>query len=118
MKLIRNHLHIQNLKASSFVNWQRQKARHMSTSGHYKSYDKFRLFLIPFSGWTFYGLLIALLILQFDWRILVIFVWRRFAAETSDFVEKYFTPPGKRFVLDLSFARAGSSIVTTAILYI
>lgn len=56
---------------SSFHDWHVQKARHMSTSGHYKAYDKFRLFLIPFSGLLFNGLFIALLVLRFDWRILV-----------------------------------------------
>ena len=56
---------------ASFSEWQSQKVRHMSTASHYKFYDKFRLFIIPFSGWIFYGLLITLLILQFDWRILL-----------------------------------------------
>jgi cellulose synthase/poly-beta-1,6-N-acetylglucosamine synthase-like glycosyltransferase len=55
----------------SFGQWQTQKIRHMSTATQYKFKDKFRLFLIPFSGIVFYGTLIALLILQFDWRILL-----------------------------------------------
>ena len=55
----------------TFGDWTTQKTRHMSTAAHYKISDKFRLFLFPFSGLAFYGLLITLLILQFDWRILL-----------------------------------------------
>ncbi|TAH42261.1 MAG: glycosyltransferase [Bacteroidetes bacterium] len=56
---------------SGFSEWQNQKVRHMSTASHYKFYDKFRLFMVPFSGWVFYGLLITLLVLELDWRILL-----------------------------------------------
>ncbi len=55
----------------SFSEWFTQKKRHLSTSRYYKSSDKFSLFLKNGSVIFFYLLLITLLILQYDWRLLV-----------------------------------------------
>ncbi|HNQ61626.1 MAG TPA: glycosyltransferase [Bacteroidia bacterium] len=55
----------------SYSEWRTQKIRHMSTAAQYKFGDKFQLFIMPFSGLLFYGLLVTLAILQFDWRILL-----------------------------------------------
>ncbi|MBP6335684.1 MAG: hypothetical protein KA444_09455, partial [Bacteroidia bacterium] len=55
----------------TFSAWLKQKSRHMSTSAHYKMLDKFKLFLFPFSGFVFYASLITLLVLRFEWRILL-----------------------------------------------
>lgn len=55
----------------TFGEWFRQKRRHQSTAKFYKPRHKFQLFMIPFSGFLFYGALITLLFNGFDWRILV-----------------------------------------------
>lgn len=53
--------------------WIKQKRRHLSAAAYYKKDDKIRLFLEPFSRVSYYGLLIALLIMLASWPI-VLFV--------------------------------------------
>ncbi len=51
--------------------WFSQKKRHMSTAGHYKGSHKFFLFMNSCSSLLFYMLLITLLILRFEWKLLL-----------------------------------------------
>jgi poly-beta-1,6-N-acetyl-D-glucosamine synthase len=55
----------------TFNSWMKQKSRHFSTSRYYKPRHKLMLFTSFFSNMLFYILLITLLILRFDWRILL-----------------------------------------------
>ncbi len=55
----------------TFGEWFTQKKRHMSTARHYKGKHQFFLLINSGSLILFYLLLIALLILRFEWRILV-----------------------------------------------
>lgn len=55
----------------TFGGWFAQKKRHMSTSGEYKLGHKFTLFLNYSTSLLFFILLTTLLILQYDWRILL-----------------------------------------------
>ena len=55
----------------TFSEWFTQKKRHMSTSGHYKTGYKIVLFINYSTSLLFYLLLLALLILKFEWRILL-----------------------------------------------
>ena len=55
----------------TFSTWFAQKKRHMSTAKYYKGSHKFSLALQNGSSLVFYLLLIALLILRFEWRILL-----------------------------------------------
>ncbi|MBP6532277.1 MAG: glycosyltransferase [Bacteroidia bacterium] len=55
----------------TFSQWFAQKKRHMSTARHYKSGHQFFLLMNSGSLILFYLLLITLLILRFEWRILV-----------------------------------------------
>lgn len=55
----------------SFGTWLSQKARHMSTAKLYKGGHRFYLVLANGSVVGFYLLLIVLLVLHFDWRMIV-----------------------------------------------
>lgn len=55
----------------TFSGWFTQKKRHMSTSKYYKLSHMFSLVLQNGSALIFYSLLIVLLILRFEWRILL-----------------------------------------------
>ena len=55
----------------TFSEWFKQKRRHMSTAKYYKWSHKFSLAMQSGSTLIFYLLLIALLILRFEWRILL-----------------------------------------------
>ena len=55
----------------TFGEWFRQKARHIGTGRYYKGMHKFLLFMNSFSGILFFISLIALLILRYDWRIVL-----------------------------------------------
>jgi len=55
----------------SFSDWFKQKRRHMSTGKYYKTSHKISLSIQNGSAFLFYALLIALLILRFEWRILL-----------------------------------------------
>ncbi|HUW93641.1 MAG TPA: glycosyltransferase, partial [Bacteroidales bacterium] len=52
---------------ASFEEWVRQKRRHFTTAKYYKSSDKLRLFMEPFSRISYYGLLTALIIMLTSW---------------------------------------------------
>ena len=54
-----------------FSDWFSQKKRHLSTGKYYKLSHKLSLALQNVSALVFYSLLIILLILHFDWRILL-----------------------------------------------
>jgi len=49
--------------------WVRQKRRHFTTAKYYKTPDKIRLFIEPFSRVSYYGLLITLLIMLVSWPV-------------------------------------------------
>lgn len=55
----------------SFGDWMAQKKRHMQSSAMYKSGHKAMLVFNGLSSFLFYGLLIALLALRYDWRIIL-----------------------------------------------
>lgn len=56
---------------TTFSDWLKQKKRHMSTSGQYKLGHSIFLFTNYISTLLFFLLLITLLILHYEWRILV-----------------------------------------------
>ena len=56
---------------TSFGTWFKQKKRHLTTGKHYKSNHKRLLGIYYISNLIFYLSLITLLVLQFDWRIIV-----------------------------------------------
>lgn len=61
----------------SWGSWIFQKCRHISTGIYYKAKHQFLLGLLSFTHFLFYSLLIALLILQFNyWIVLIIFFLR------------------------------------------
>ncbi len=53
-------------------NWFRQKHRHFSTGKYYKVKHKLTLGILSVSHFFFYVSLIALLVLQFEWRLVLI----------------------------------------------
>jgi biofilm PGA synthesis N-glycosyltransferase PgaC len=55
----------------TFGDWFIQKRRHIGTGKFYKAGHKFLLFMNSFSGILFFASLIALLVMRFDWRIIV-----------------------------------------------
>ena len=55
----------------TFGSWFRQKKRHLTTGGSYKTRHKFTLGLFAFSQLAFFALLIALAILKADWMLLL-----------------------------------------------
>ena len=60
-----------SLPKKTFSQWCAQKKRHMSTSKFYKPAHKFSLAIQNVNALIFYSLLIALMILRFEWRILL-----------------------------------------------
>lgn len=56
----------------TYRDWFRQKRRHVTTFKHYNSGSKFRLGMISFSQYLFFASFIALLIVQFNWIVVVI----------------------------------------------
>ena len=54
----------------TFASWYRQKKRHLTTGGFYKTRHKFTLGLFSFSQLAFFALLIALFVLKVDWILL------------------------------------------------
>ena len=56
---------------TSFKEWFRQKRRHFSTGKYYKSGHRLMLFMAGFTSPVFYLCLVALLVLRYDWRIIV-----------------------------------------------
>ena len=55
----------------TFGSWYRQKKRHLTTGGFYKTRHKFTLGLFSFTQLAFYALLIALVLLKVDWMLLL-----------------------------------------------
>lgn len=58
-----------SVPSKTIAEWIKQKRRHLTTAVHYKSQDKFRLFLEPFSRVTWYGLLITMLAMLVSWPV-------------------------------------------------
>ena len=52
-----------------FKSWIKQKRRHLTAAAYYKKNDKVRLFMEPFSRVSYYGLLVALLIMLVSWPV-------------------------------------------------
>jgi hypothetical protein len=61
----------ESVPRTSFMSWLQQKKRHMSTGTHYKSGDKFRLGAYFTSMVLFYLSLVMLIIIGFQWQIIV-----------------------------------------------
>ena len=55
----------------TFGSWYRQKKRHLTTGGFYKTRHKFTLGLFSFTQLAFFALLIALVLLKVDWMLLL-----------------------------------------------
>jgi hypothetical protein len=53
----------------SLKSWIKQKRRHLTAAAYYKKNDKVRLFMEPFSRVSYYGLLVALLIMLVSWPV-------------------------------------------------
>jgi len=53
----------------SVRSWVKQKRRHLTAAAYYKKSDKMRLSLEPFSRVSYYGLLVALLIMLVSWPV-------------------------------------------------
>ena len=56
---------------TTFGEWFKQKKRHTTTGKYYKSNHKYLLGIYYFSNLVFYLSLITLIILEFDWRIIL-----------------------------------------------
>ena len=56
---------------TTFSSWFAQKRRHMSTAKHYKFSHQLMLLINSLSLFMFFALFITLLVLQYDWRILL-----------------------------------------------
>ena len=63
---------------TSFKEWFTQKRRHVSTAGHYKSFDKMQLGVFFVSQFLFFVLPIVLLAFQFQWIIVLALVGFRY----------------------------------------
>ncbi|MGB3922646.1 MAG: glycosyltransferase [Bacteroidales bacterium] len=58
--------------------WAKQKKRHLTAAAYYKSQDKLRLFIEPFSRVSWYGLLIAMLAMLISWPVVLFLALSRF----------------------------------------
>lgn len=58
-----------SLPKTTFSDWFRQKRRHLTTSGHYKTGHKFHLALIASTAWMFYASLLALLAMRLELKL-------------------------------------------------
>ena len=56
----------------TFGDWMNQKARHGTTSKYYKPKHKFQLGLLSLSNLLFFLLLITLLILRYEWKVVLL----------------------------------------------
>lgn len=61
----------ESIPKTSFKSWFKQKRRHVSTANHYKLKHKFLLSLIYTSNFLFWILAMTLLILKFNWLIVL-----------------------------------------------
>lgn len=61
----------ESVPKTSFKSWFKQKRRHISTANHYKFKHKLLLFLIYTSNFLFWILAIILLVLKFNWLIVI-----------------------------------------------
>ena len=62
--------------------WIKQKRRHLTAAAWYKPADKFKLFLEPFSRVSWYGLLIAMLIMTASWPVVLFLALTRLVMRT------------------------------------
>lgn len=62
--------------------WIKQKRRHLTASNYYRTGDKFRLFLEPFSRVAWYGLAITMLIMLASWPVVLFLALTRFIMRT------------------------------------
>ncbi len=60
---------VRSVAPKTLPEWIRQKHRHLSTARYYKTSDKIRLFLEPFSRVSYYSLLVTLLIMLVSWPV-------------------------------------------------
>ena len=70
---------------TSFKDWFIQKRRHVSTSKYYKKSHKLVLGLFYISQICFWGLAITLLILNFQWKIVLALILFRFVIQLINF---------------------------------
>jgi biofilm PGA synthesis N-glycosyltransferase PgaC len=55
----------------SVKSWVKQKRRHLTAAAYFNKTDKARLFMEPFSRVSYYGLLVALLVMLVSWPVVV-----------------------------------------------
>jgi biofilm PGA synthesis N-glycosyltransferase PgaC len=65
----------------TWKNWMRQKVRHFSTAAHYKTKHKTALVFLTVSQFLFYSALFALIVVEFEWRLLLILFIVRLASQ-------------------------------------
>ena len=65
----------------TYKDWFRQKRRHVTTFKYYNFASKFRLGMISFSQYLFFASFIALLIVQFNWVLVVLLFLLRFSVQ-------------------------------------
>ena len=66
------------LPKKTFSDWFAQKKRQLALTKHFKVFDRLQLALFFISNLFFYGLAIALLLLDFKWQIIVFMIATRF----------------------------------------
>ena len=66
-----------SVPAKGFEEWVKQKRRHLTAAEWYRSEDKFRLFLEPFSRVSWYGITIAMLVMLASWPVVAFLVLAR-----------------------------------------
>lgn len=92
----RKETHTRSVPAASVNEWVKQKKRHMITARYYKSGDKFRLFMEPFTRVLFYVSLIILLYNIFLWQYVLIIFGLRLIIQTiiTTLAQKKLNEPG------------------------
>ncbi|MEN9522699.1 MAG: hypothetical protein RL065_1076 [Bacteroidota bacterium] len=70
---------------TNWTSWMHQKSRHISTGKKYKSGHQFLLGLQTLTHFLFYVLLILLLVLKFQWMLVLIAFGVRFLIQAIDF---------------------------------
>ncbi len=66
-----------SVPSKNIEEWVKQRRRHLTAAEWYKSEDKVRLFLEPFSRVSYYGLAVAMLVMLVSWPVVTFLVLAR-----------------------------------------
>ncbi len=93
---LRRETHTRSVPSVSFIEWIKQKKRHMMTARYYKSGDKFRLITEPFTRILFYVSFIILLSNLFLWQYVLIIYGLRLIVQiiVTSLAQKRLNEPG------------------------